>query len=129
MINYNDNFDTELTLEEETSVVDFVKCKLYDERFMNKLDKLGHVERKHRETFYGKRKRQNLRLEDLENDSDSDNCEPENDAKNQENIPLKKKARSIPTKNTSKNEVKCDKCHKDFKPKFTLERHLNKICK
>ena len=67
-------------------------------------------------------------LEDLENDSNS-NCEPENDAKNQENIPLKKKARSIPTKNTSKNEFKCDKCHKVFTPKFTLERHLNNVCK
>ena len=91
MKNHNKNSHTELTLEEETSAVEFVKCTLCDERFMNELDKLKHVERKHWETLNGERKRKNLRLEDLEYGSDSDNNEPENDAKNQEYIPLKRK--------------------------------------
>ena len=89
MNSHNENSHTELTLEEETSSVEFVKCTLCDEKFMNELNKIKHVERKHRETLYGKRKHQNLRLEDLENDSNSDYYEPENDAENQENIPLK----------------------------------------
>ena len=51
---------------------------------MNELDKMKHVERKHRETLCGKRKRQSPRLEDLKNNSDSDNYEPENEAKEKE---------------------------------------------
>ena len=65
MNSHNGNSHTELTWEEKTSAVEFLKCTLYDEKLMNELDKMKHVERKHRETLYGKRKRQNLSLEDL----------------------------------------------------------------
>ena len=65
MNSHNGNSHTELTWEEKTSAVEFLKCTLYDEKLMSELDKMKHVERKHRETLYGKRKRQNLSLEDL----------------------------------------------------------------
>ena len=44
MNNHNENSHTELTLEEETRAVEFVKCTLCDESFMNELDKLKHVD-------------------------------------------------------------------------------------
>ena len=98
MNSHNGNSHTELTWEEKTSAVEFLKCTLCDEKFMNELDKMKHVERKHRETLCGKRKRQSPRLEDLKNNSDSDNYEPENEAKEKEIFFFKKERKKYSNK-------------------------------
>ena len=104
----------------------------------------SHIEESHRETLYGKRKKQNLQNMNIDLDEDSDDDREWNPAdeeviNEEENVVLlRRKKRKITNQPIAKskkqkldpaNALSCKKCLKSFARKDSLTRHIKNYCK